>query len=87
MNTLRKWGVALAPVGAVIGALVGFSAHAETVEQIFPTASVQALSIGFLSRYVDLLLAYWPLIIGVAVTFAVVLMLLHRSRRAIHGRV
>lgn len=58
-----------------------------TVEQIFPTASVSALATGFLTRFVDLLLGYWPLIIGVAVTFAVVLMLLRKARKAIHGKI
>jgi len=76
-----KWVVPLGLLLSTVGV------RAETVEEIFPTASVSALATGFLIRYVDLLLAFWPLIIGIAVVFAIVLMLLRRARRAVHGKV
>lgn len=61
-------------------------ASAETVESLFPTASVSVLATGFLDRYIDLLLSLWPLLIGVAVVFSIVYMLLRKAKRAVHGK-
>jgi len=75
-------------MGTVGAGVMGYAslAGATTVEDIFPVASIQPLAVGFLTRYVDLLLDYWPLFIGVAVTFAIVYMLLRKAKHAIHGR-
>lgn len=73
---------------AIAGLLsLGSYASATTVESIFPTASVSALAEGFLTRYVDLILQFWPLFIGVAVVFMVVYKLIRMGKNAIHGKV
>lgn len=72
-------------IGA-IGGLVSTVAHGQTVESLFPTASVSELATGFLSRYIDLLLSLWPLMIGVAVVFSIVYLLLRKAKKATKGK-
>jgi len=73
-------------VMAVVGVISQVAHGQTTVESLFPTASVSELATGFLSRYIDLLLSLWPLIIGVAVVFSVVYLLLRKSKSAIRGK-
>jgi len=84
MNKIKL--LAGSAIGSIAG-LVATIAHGQTtVESLFPTASISELAIGFLDRYIDLLLSLWPLFIGVEVVFSVVYLRLRKGRKAIHGK-
>lgn len=80
-----KYGISTG-VMAVAGLISGIAHGQTTVETLFPTASVSELATGFLSRYIDLLLSLWPLMIGVAVVFSIVYLLLRKAKKAVHGK-
>ena len=52
---------------------------AQTADQLFPTASVSALSETVLDRSIDVLWSYWPTILTVAVTIGVAFFLISKA--------
>jgi len=83
MNKLKH---VIGSIAIGMASLITSVAHGQTVESLFPTASVSELATGFLSRYIDLLLSLWPLMIGVAVVFSIVYLLLRKAKKATKGK-
>ena len=79
----------ISTIGTVIGGLlVGGQVFAQqTAAQLFPTASVSELSETVLDRAIDVLWAYWPTILTVAVTIGIAFFLIAKAMRAVRGKI
>jgi len=58
-----------------------------TAEQLFPTASVSQLAETVLSTSINVLFAYWPTILTVAVTIGVAYFLISKALAAVRGHI
>jgi len=68
--------------------LLGSVANAQqTADQLFPLASVSQLSEDVLDRQIDVLWAYWPTILIVAVTIGIAFFLIAKAMRAVRGKI
>lgn len=86
MNNIKlKLGVIGSSIG---GLLIASNVFAQqTAAQLFPTASVSELAEVVLDRSIDVLWAYWPTILVVAVTIGIAFFLIAKALRAVRGKI